>query len=403
MNVKFKMPKFGRKLTGGSMMKELLLTILGTTISIVLTFGTAHYLEQRQAEEVRRLMAMTLINDIDESIKTVQKIMEDDEKKYYISQYLMENIDRLDSFSYDTLGCFFDYVIPTLNPDNMDFKKNNELILNSSQDTWRTLNDKKFFKNVQDFYNDRADFERRCKEDVFFQKPISREEEYQMFMDSNDLRSQETYIAICRKFLQSIRVQNYVGYSRQRMHFFNKFLKRAVNLNEENKFLMNITEQDLEDFVNETYRTVHSVKEKDLVGTWETVIPNDNCQESFEFLKDHTLTTHYVEYFDCGSLGKMILRYSIAGTWAIEGDSLVMDFNMKSYKHEIDENGVTYTPDRAYDVALAKKSMADELDFVKQLEKNSRIAQSTNIDESGTRLELTNPDTGVPAHYRKIK
>ena len=124
---------------------------------------------------------------------------------------------------------------------------------------------------------------------------------------------------------------------------------------------------------------------------------------AIEFLKDHTLTTHYVEYFDCGSLGKMILRYSIAGTWAIEGDSLVMDFNMKSYKHEIDENGVTYPPDRAYDVALAKKRIVDKLDFVKRLEKNSRVAQSTNIDESGTRLELTNPDTGVPAHYRKIK
>lgn len=67
MNVKFKMPKFGRKLTGGSMMKELLLTILGTTISIVLTFGTAHYIEERQANQARRLMAMTIINDIDKT------------------------------------------------------------------------------------------------------------------------------------------------------------------------------------------------------------------------------------------------------------------------------------------------------------------------------------------------
>ncbi len=47
MNVKFKMPKFGRKLTGGSMVKELLLTTLATTISIVLTFGTARFIEKR--------------------------------------------------------------------------------------------------------------------------------------------------------------------------------------------------------------------------------------------------------------------------------------------------------------------------------------------------------------------
>ena len=403
MNVKFKMPKFGRILTGGSMMKELLLTILGTTISIVLTFGTAHFVEQRQAEQARRLMAMTIINDIDESIKTVQKIMKEEEREHNITLYLMENIDRLDSISEDTLDVFADYITPTSYHESLGFKKNNENIFNSSQDSWRTLNDRQFLKNVQNFYNDRADFEQRCKEEPFFQTPITREEEYQLLMKSDELWGHDAYVAWCRKMLKSIQLKCYTDYSRQRMHFYNYFLKRAINLNEENKFLMNITEQELEDFMNETYMTVRSLKEKNIVGIWETVMPNNDFQENFEFHKDHTVTTHYVEYFDCYNLGKMILRYSMTGTWAVEGDSLVMDFNMKSYKHEIDENGVTYTPDRAYDVALAKKRIVDKLDFVKRLEKNSRVAQSTNIDESGTRLELTNPDTGVPAHYRKRK
>jgi hypothetical protein len=48
MNVKFKMPKFGRPLSKGGVMKELLLTTIATTISIVLTFGTAQYFEHRQ-------------------------------------------------------------------------------------------------------------------------------------------------------------------------------------------------------------------------------------------------------------------------------------------------------------------------------------------------------------------
>jgi hypothetical protein len=41
MNIKFNMPKFRRKLEWGGMAKELLLTFIGTTLSIVLTFGTA--------------------------------------------------------------------------------------------------------------------------------------------------------------------------------------------------------------------------------------------------------------------------------------------------------------------------------------------------------------------------
>lgn len=45
MNVKFKMPKFGEMSSGKSMLRELLMTTIGTTISIVLTFGTAAWLD----------------------------------------------------------------------------------------------------------------------------------------------------------------------------------------------------------------------------------------------------------------------------------------------------------------------------------------------------------------------
>ena len=50
MNVKFKMPKFRHDLTKKGWLKELLMTFLGTTISIVLTFGTAQLIENWQTE-----------------------------------------------------------------------------------------------------------------------------------------------------------------------------------------------------------------------------------------------------------------------------------------------------------------------------------------------------------------
>ena len=72
MNAKFKMPKFGRNLTIRGWIKELLLTFIATTISIVLTFGTAAYLEDRQTVKARRMMAMTIINDIDQSLEVIK-------------------------------------------------------------------------------------------------------------------------------------------------------------------------------------------------------------------------------------------------------------------------------------------------------------------------------------------
>ena len=52
MNAKFNMPKFRRELTGKGWLKELLMTFLGTTISIVLTFGTTAYLEDWQIMDI---------------------------------------------------------------------------------------------------------------------------------------------------------------------------------------------------------------------------------------------------------------------------------------------------------------------------------------------------------------
>ena len=40
------------------------MTFLGTTISIVLTFGTAAWIEKKEAEESRRLLAMTIVSEV---------------------------------------------------------------------------------------------------------------------------------------------------------------------------------------------------------------------------------------------------------------------------------------------------------------------------------------------------
>jgi hypothetical protein len=136
MNVKFKMPKFGRNLTGKGWFKELMMTFLGTTISIILTFGTAQYLENRHTEQTRRMMAMTIINDIDQSIDVVKKRMNAEEKGHEASCYVIENEDRLESIGEDTLQLFINYVTFASFDSDMEFKTMNENIFNSSQDTW---------------------------------------------------------------------------------------------------------------------------------------------------------------------------------------------------------------------------------------------------------------------------
>ena len=86
----------------------------------------------------------------------------------------------------------------------------------------------------------------------------------------------------------------------------------------------------------------------------------------------------------------------------MEGDSLVYYVDRKSYKMAIDENGVSYHPKTANDVEDFKKRISRKPSVIEGMEKQHRIVLATNLDQSGTRLELmrTAKEAG---HYRRIK
>ena len=76
---------------------------------------------------------------------------------------------------------------------------------------------------------------------------------------------------------------------------------------------------------------------------------------------------------------------------------------MKSYKMEVDDSEVTYPAHLADSVRRFKEDLAGEVmkpRMVKKLEQNNHTAQATNIDKSGTRLELTD-DEKKTIHYQK--
>ena len=402
MNAKFKIPKFGRNLTSGSIVKELLLTTLATTISIVLTFGTASLVEQRQANRARRLLAMTIINDIDKSINVAKLRLDAEERGHDVSSYLMDHIDSLEAISDDSLFIFLGYVTNTSFTQEMEFEMTDENIFNSSQDSWRTLNDRQFLNNVREFYNGRALLDRMSKEWVYFQKPVTEEETYAMVMASDDLKDREHFLVVCRRLLQSMRVKKYIANSRYRYMLYRDFLK-IIELNEENKFLMNITEQDMEDFVNQTYMTVRPAKEKQLVGTWKAVTADEKKEIVYEFRNDHTFT--FKESFPWGHsiyTGFLVQKLTMKGTWQVEGDSLVKHFDLKSKKITLGELNVSFRHKNAEMMAEFKKQLlSDEMrpPIVKKLEKDNRVAQATNLDQSGTRMELTQGDTKV--HFQR--
>ena len=397
MNAKFRMPKLWgeRKYTGT--LKELVLTIIATTISIILTFGTSAWLSEREAEKARRLLAMTIIHDIDESLQVVRNRKEAEEKGHGISCYVIENKDRLESISLDTLYAFVAYVTSISFNSDREFKMTNENILSSSHETWRTLNDRKFLSNVQQFYNDRAVFEKVCQDWVYFKKPFTREEEYDLIMGGRF----EGLVDMCRWMVESKRLKPYMDDVSMRMRVYLGFME-YVNLNEENKFLMGITEEDMEEFVNHTYMKETRAKERELTGTWNAVLADSQNEFSYELRKDHSFTMFQSTRMGTAFFrGKMLLQLTLSGTWAVEGDSLVLHYDMKSYKQEVDEKAISYPPRLEEEVRRFADYLANEKPgLVRRLEQDNRQAMGTNIDKTRTRLELTE-NSGFTRHFQK--
>jgi len=161
MNIKFKMPKFGRKMNGGSMAKELLLTTLATSISIVLTFGTAMWLEHQQKEKNRRQTALMVISDI--------YVFQCDLQMYY--EYFMKwkaDIEELKSLSPDSILRLTDedierFAVAVEAPMSFTRDKTAENIFTSDISTWRDVGNYQFIRLVGHSYSLIADIEKNFK------------------------------------------------------------------------------------------------------------------------------------------------------------------------------------------------------------------------------------------------
>lgn len=73
MNVKLRISKFWHNQKFKGMLRELLLTILATTISIILTFGTAAYLEHKQQEKNHQQIILMVISDIYDFARVMER------------------------------------------------------------------------------------------------------------------------------------------------------------------------------------------------------------------------------------------------------------------------------------------------------------------------------------------
>ena len=376
---------------------QFLISVVGTAIGVGLTFAVSNKIEKRKKEQAQRLTAMMVIHDIDVSIERVKSTKDNMEEQYNAVIYAMSHLDHIDDLPQDTLILALTYIVSDEKGYSFDMSK--EKIFNSSPDTWQNLGSMKFIDNVQSFYFNRQSFIDTYDNSIYWQRPVMTRELEQINILDESLsveQYQKLYFARLRQFLKEklteTNVQNYIAYAALRLQGIDDMIGRWIRLNNENKFLMSITDEELEDYVNSINQTGVALKDENLIGTWR-VSSSDDLTEEWEYKEDHTYTVSGNQLRNANmpfARGKIKISFTTEGTWAIEGDSLIQVMDWDKYNPVIDGSGMK--------ALSGRQEMLDN--FMNEYEKSltdyisnnsgrkDRNAYGACMDASGDKIEL---------------
>ncbi|MBQ7162153.1 MAG: hypothetical protein IJR64_00965 [Bacteroidales bacterium] len=126
--------------------KDLIVAVTATTISIILTFGTARLVERHQRNNDRRMTAMMVISNIESFARNMEDMEKRLARRDSIATWLItlgeEDIDLLPG---DLLG---DMLTDVMMLETIQYDKTAETIFSSNTDTWRNLGNYRFVENV---------------------------------------------------------------------------------------------------------------------------------------------------------------------------------------------------------------------------------------------------------------
>lgn len=398
MNVKFKMPIFGRNLTMKGSLKELLLTFLGTTISIVLTFGTSALLDHREKAAQQRQTAIMSVYDIDEIIRLLQEDMQKEKAFSEVTNYLYAHQEELDSVSIDTLKMAVAYLVEDVvgQPEWADDSK--EKAFSGNIEVRQNMKYAQFYNNVRESYRLRRELLGYMEKDLEFSRPVS-DADYRQFIQQLDFENFDTdgdlndnaSRSLLRYAFQQRSTELYLRYFFKRRDAYAHYIMRLTRLNRENKFMADITDDDLAEYVKKNVDRTMPVTAQQLRGTWEEQFVDNNVfhytltkDQQVEFIGD---TNNKLDlYLKDEQMYVPILvptTIRLKGHWRLEGDSLKMDFDNKTLEVLAIDVDFSNLPKSALERSKGQKQAIKDMFLQVFQQKDWTVSRKVSFDLSG--------------------
>ena len=148
MNIKLHTPKSLKMGSGMSSLKQFLLSLFATTVSIALTFGTAGIIDNYKKQKEKREIVMMVMYDMYRSLQTIEEADSNLNKVVEIQISLAEDTTKFDSLK---------FYLATLTP-KVEYTETTEHIFSSSIETINTVGNVLFTENVANFYQNRQSY-----------------------------------------------------------------------------------------------------------------------------------------------------------------------------------------------------------------------------------------------------
>ncbi len=324
--------------------KSILTSVLGTTISILLTFGTSALVESREKANTQRQTAMMVIHDIDVCVEQMEEIAKDEEKMNNAAQYVLAHLDQIATLPEDTIQLTIE-MLANYNDTHTTFDNAKENIFKSSQDIWSNLDNMAFIDNMEKFYRERKEMEGLMSKSPVFIKPISFDEWNQIHIDSKANNYDIDYAAILKEKMKDRKVQFYIDNSTARARFYRNYAQRWRDISDRNKFIMDIGDEELAEYIKNSQRSGSTVSKRDLIGQWE-LKANGIQDQYYEFLENDSFSTKTIAHWGNPFYNdEIILTIIFGGKWSLKNDTLFMVGSPESLDIKLDTSRITYRPE----------------------------------------------------------
>lgn len=176
MNVKLHTPKTLKTGSGLTSVKQFLLSIVATSISIALTFGTAAVVDYNKKQAAKKEMVMMVISDFDKTIELVENVDSGLLECRRLQHEIAKQPELFDSLRYQFAS--------RMSWIDDEYSETVENIFSTSIETFRTIGDVNFVNEVSEFYLVRHKFKQLI------------DEFRQQWMEKDVMQSFETLLSI---------------------------------------------------------------------------------------------------------------------------------------------------------------------------------------------------------------